>query len=252
MSTQFSIITVCYNAAQCIGPTIDSLTRQTWPHIEYIVVDGQSKDGTQDIVRSHGSRVTTFVSEPDKGIYDAMNKGIALAQGDVLFFLNADDAFCDPGVLMDVGRAFDADPGLDVVYGNVVHTIGKGPSQRRVTHSFHWITSRNIYFGDLCHQALFVRKRVFDRVGGFDLGYPINADYDWVLRIFHSGVKSLYIDRDVCDFAEGGFHMQHPEQQTRERLAIKHKYHTPLRTWLGYWALRVELKIRKLKGERIS
>lgn len=252
-TTQFSIITVCYNAAQCIGPTIASLTSQTWPRIDYVVVDGNSKDGTQDIVRQHAERISTFISEPDKGIYDAMNKGITLSKGDVLFFLNADDAFCDPGVLADVARAFDADPELDVVYGNVILTSGpQGAGQRRAHHRFHWVNARNIFFGDLCHQAVFARKRVFEQVGGFDLAYPINADYDWLLRVFKAGAKTRYIDRDICTFAEGGFHTQNPAKLHNERQAIKHKHHSPLQTWLGYWALRVQLKLRKLKGEHIS
>ena len=252
MATTFSIITVCYNAAKCIEPTIASLSAQTWPSIDFVVVDGNSKDGTQAIVRRHAERVSTFVSEPDQGIFDAMNKGTRLAKGDVLFFLNADDAFCDPTVLADVARAFEADPSLDLVFGNVIHTNGQGAFQGRRRHSFHWINERNIYFGDLCHQAVFARRQLFERVGGFDLRYPINADYDWLQQVFQSGARYRYIDRDICTFAEGGFHMQNPEKLHRERWSIKCKYHPAWRVWLGYWTLRVNLKLRKLRGEHIS
>lgn len=248
MATQFSIITVCYNAAQCIGPTMDSLVAQTWPHVDYVVVDGLSKDATPDIVRSYGSRVSTFVSEKDKGIFDAMNKGIALAKGDVLFFLNADDAFCDPAVLADVAARFDADPGLDLLYGNIVVTRGSDRQRR----SFHWVTPRNIYYGDLCHQAVFARRRVFDNVGGFNLAMPTDADYDWLLRVFASGARSRYIDRDICFFADGGFHTQDQDKHLRERWRIKTSFRPAWRVWLGYWLLRVELKLRKLRGEQIS
>jgi GT2 family glycosyltransferase len=89
-------------------------------------------------------------------------------------------------------------------------------------------------------------------VGGFDLRYPINADYDWLLRVFQSGARYRYIDRDICTFAEGGFHMQNPEKLHRERWSIKCKYHPAWRVWLGYWTLRVNLKLRKLRGEHIS
>lgn len=245
---RISIVTVCYNAAGCIEPTMASVFSQTWPNVEYVIVDGNSRDGTQGIVQRHAGRIDTFVSEPDKGIFDAMNKGIGLAQGDVLFFLNADDAFCDPQVLSDVAKCFAADPALDLVYGNVVHTAGV---QRR-KHSFHWVTPRNIHFGDLCHQAVFARRRLFDRIGGFDLAYPINADYDWLLRAFSTGVRSQYLDRDITYFAEGGFHMQQGRAHDKERQAIKRKYHPAWRVWLGYWLLRVELKLRKWQGQAIS
>jgi len=248
MSTRFSIITVCYNAAACIRPTMDSLVAQRWPHIEYVVVDGLSKDGTQDIVRSYGDRVTTFVSERDKGIFDAMNKGIALAQGDVLFFLNADDVFCDPDVLADVAAQFDADPQLDLLYGNIVVTRDGQQHPRR----FHWVTPRNIYYGDLCHQAVFARRSVFERLGSFNIQMPTDADYDWLLRVFDSGARTRYIDRNICFFADGGFHTQNQARHEAERWAIKTQYRAPWRAWLGYWLLRVELKARKLRGESIG
>ena len=248
MSTRFSIITVCYNAAGCIRPTMDSLVSQSGADIEYIVVDGASKDGTQDIVRSYGERVSTFVSEKDKGIFDAMNKGISLATGDVLFFLNADDVFCDPAVLRDVAAQFDADPSLELVYGNIVVTRDGHKHPRR----FHWVTPRNIYYGDLCHQAVFARRSVFQRLGAFNLSMPTDADYDWLLRVFHSGARTRYIDRDICFFADGGFHTQNQARHEAERWAIKTRFRAPWRVWLGYWALRVELKLRKMRGESIG
>jgi glycosyltransferase involved in cell wall biosynthesis len=248
MPTQFSVITVCYNAASCIQPTIESLAAQTWPHIEYIVVDGLSKDGTQAIVQGYGDRINTFVSEKDKGIFDAMNKGIALATGDVLFFLNADDAYCDPEVLADVAQCFDADPALDMVYGNVILTSGSARRQR----SFHWVNARNIYYGDLCHQVVFARRSVFERLGGFDLKLPTDADYDWLLRVFHSGAKARYIDRDITYFAEGGFHTQNAAAHEQERWGIKTRFRPAWRVWLGYWLLRAELKVRKLMGQSIA
>ena len=242
-----SVITVCYNAASVIQRTIASVEEQTHPDIEYIVVDGGSKDGTQDIVRSHSLRIARFTSEKDAGIYDAMNKGVAMATGDFLFFLNADDVFCDKNVIADIAAAATAEPGADILYGNVMYASASQVRRR----SFHWVTPRNIFFGDLNHQAVFARRQLFQSIGGFDLSYPINADYDWLLRVFHSGARARYVDRDISVFAEGGFHMQHAAKREAERLTIKDKYNPSWRRWLGYWALRVDLKLRKLKGQSI-
>lgn len=248
MTTRFSVITVCYNAAHCLERTMASLFAQTWPHVEYIVVDGNSTDGTQAVVQRHAPRIDKFVSEPDKGIFDAMNKAIGLSGGDVLFFLNADDAFCDPQVLADVAACFEADPALDLVYGNVVHVNGAQQRRRR----FHWVNARNIYFGDLCHQVVFARRALFQRVGGFDLAYPVNADYDWLLRAFSGGARTRYLNRDIAYFADGGFHTQQGLAHERERFAIKTKYRPAWQVRLGYWCLRLELKLRKLQGQAIS
>jgi glycosyltransferase involved in cell wall biosynthesis len=242
-----SVITVCYNAASLIERTIASVEEQTHADIEYIVVDGGSKDGTQDIVRRHAARIARFTSEKDAGIFDAMNKGVAMATGDFVFFLNADDVFCDKDVVADIAAAAVAEPDRDLFYGNVMYASASRVRRR----SFHWVTGRNIFFGDLNHQAVFARRQLFDKLGAFDLSYPINADYDWLLRVFHSGARARYIDRDISVFAEGGFHMQHAEKREAERLTIKHKYNPSWRRWLGYWMLRVDLKVRKLKGQSI-
>jgi GT2 family glycosyltransferase len=164
-----------------------------------------------------------------------------------LFFLNADDAFCDERVLADVCKAFADNPELELIFGNVVY-VGSGGARHR---SFHWVNSRNIFFGDLCHQAVFARKALFDRCGGYDLSYPINADYDWLLRVFRSGVKYRYINRDIATFAEGGFHTKDRRRQQLERQAIKEKFHSPLACKLGYWRLRVVLKLRKMAGQDV-
>jgi glycosyltransferase involved in cell wall biosynthesis len=124
---KISIITVSYNSAKTIRDTLQSVSEQSYPDIEYIIVDGNSKDATAEIVRSFGSTVSTFISEPDKGLYDAMNKGIKLASGDVVGILNSDDLYADAGVLKDVMTLFTAD--IDAVYADLVYVKADDISQ---------------------------------------------------------------------------------------------------------------------------
>src|SRR5512139_2191450 len=120
MKPLVSVVTVCYNAAGTIAATLDSVRAQTWRPLESVVVDGGSKDGTLDIVARYADVTGTVVSEPDGGIYDAMNKGIDLARGDILHFLNADDSFVDDGVIEAALAVFIAEPEVDLVYGDAV------------------------------------------------------------------------------------------------------------------------------------
>lgn len=224
MSVRFSIITVCYNAREVLPAAVASLAAQSHADREWIVVDGGSKDGTQAWVQETSpEKPSAFVSERDKGIYDAMNKGIALARGDVLFFLNADDALHDAGVLGDVAARFEADPGLDMVYGDVVARDHHESVRKR----FNFINRSTIRFEDLCHQVIFVRKRVFEQVGGFRLEWPTSADYDWMIRVFNSGSKTLYLQRDMAYFSRGGAHAQNPQALMDERRRLRLQYASP-------------------------
>lgn len=243
----FSVITVCFNAINTLPGTYDSLFGQVGADYEWIVIDGASTDGTEEWIQKNKHLISAFISEKDAGIYDAMNKGVSLAKGDLLFFLNADDAFCDEFVLQDVARAFAENPTVTLLYGNAIYQSGKRKRQRR----FHWVTRRNLVYGDLCHQAVFARRELFEKVGGFNLDYPINADYDWILRVFNSGESIKYIDRYIALFTEGGFHTRNPEEQRRERMIVKRKYSSQLGQFIGYWMLRIELKLRKLAGQKI-
>jgi len=144
MSYLVSVITVSYNAAKTVGATLDSVRAQTWRPLESVWVDGGSDDGTRDIVARYADIAGSVVSEPDRGIYDAMNKGIALARGDILHFLNADDRFVDERVIADVAQLFAADPGLDLVYGDAVYLTPDGPFLR----SYGRVTARNLIYGD--------------------------------------------------------------------------------------------------------
>jgi len=208
-----SIITVVYNGASTIGQTIRSVAEQSYAPIEYIVVDGGSTDDTIGIVKSSGDTITKWVSEPDKGIYDAMNKGIRMATGEWVYFLGSDDVFNNKDVLTSFFANGAADE-ADVVYGDVVLAGTKAPYDG--PFDLEKLLSRN-----LSHQAAFYRRSLFGRLGDFDLKYRMHADWDFNIRCFSDpAVRCRYTGVLVADFGPGGFSasMRHDLPFLREKL----------------------------------
>jgi len=179
---KISIITVCYNAADTLGDTLDSVASQNYSDVEHIIVDGGSVDGTEEVVKDKGWRVAVWRSESDQGVYDGMNKGLLLASGEVIGFLNADDVYMHSDVLTKVAATM-ADPAIDACYANLVYVDRKQIS--RVIR--HW-TSQNYAPGLFekgwmpAHPTFFVRKSVYERLGGFNLRYRLQSDFDLALR----------------------------------------------------------------------
>jgi glycosyltransferase involved in cell wall biosynthesis len=204
--TKLSLITASYNSARTISDTLRSVNAQTYPDLEYLVVDGGSKDETMAIVAREGLRVTSAVSEPDKGIYDAYNKGLSRTTGDIIGFINSDDYYCTPEALAEVMAAFEADPELEAVHGDLVYVdpVVTGKIER------HWksrpATAKTLRRGFIpAHPTLFLRRGVYDKVGGFDTAYRLAADYDFMLRAFHvHQIKSLYIPSIWVRMRSGG------------------------------------------------
>lgn len=246
-SPRFSIITVCFNAMAVLPDTLASLRSQSCRDYEWVVVDGASTDGSMDWIAQQSPDV--FVSERDKGIYDAMNKAVSRAAGEWVFFLNAGDRFADPGVLADISAELDsADQAPGVVYGDVVYFGMKGQRRKR----FHWLTRQRLIFGDLCHQAAFVRRNLFNRFGQFDLNLRYNADFDWFIRVFRSGTRLRYLQRDIALFHDAGAHVIAHEASETERDRVRARY-MPRPLWFaGHLALRSELKLRKWLGQEIG
>ena len=243
MATRISVITVCFNAASTIATTLASAREQTYPHVEHIVIDGASTDTTLDVVRADASRISRLVSEKDDGIFDAMNKGIALATGDVVYFLNADDAFVDPGVLADIARAFDADPSRALVYGNVLLKAGPPGVLNYPARPFRSHSISEFLHNSFCHQAVFVRRSLFDALGPFDLGYRYTADYEWIIRAFkaHHGRDFFFIDRNIAWYYALGRSQQHAavteaevqRMQRRHFMSVEYGWY-----WLRYVFVR--------------
>lgn len=177
-----SVITVCFNANSVIAACLDSVASQTYPNIEHIIIDGASTDGTLETLARY-PHITTLVSEPDTGIYNAMNKGVARATGDYLYFLNADDMFLAPNTLEVAMETIKTLPDTDVVYGGL-HVREKNgncfvfqPPAPEEAPDF-------LIYGCLPHQATLARRSVFERTNSFDESYRIFGDYDWFLKIF--------------------------------------------------------------------
>ena len=187
---KFSIITVCYNASATIRETIVSVLGQTYPELEYIVVDGKSDDGTTEILQSVTDKRLTFISEKDSGIYNAMNKGLRMASGDYLIFIGADDTFYDKDVLKKVTDKLTGSN--DVVYGDVLLQ----ERQRLYNGAFtRWTWGHR----NISHQCIFYPKSVYSRYQ-FNEKYRSVADWDYNLRLLIDGIRFTYIHETICTF----------------------------------------------------
>lgn len=180
---KISIITVCYNSEAFIASAIESVLSQSYTNIEYIVIDGGSQDGTMSIIQSYGERIARVVSEPDEGIYDAMNKGITLATGEVIGILNSDDFYPHADVVAQVVEAFAANPDTQMVLGNVDFVRPDDlTSPVRFYSSFRFYPWK-MRFGFMpAHPATFIKRTTFQMSGDYKLGYKTGADFDWFVR----------------------------------------------------------------------
>jgi len=200
---KISVITAAYNSQAYIASTIESFLNQTHPDKEMLVIDGASRDDTLKIVESFGAPEIRVVSEPDKGVFDAMNKGLHLFSGDAVGFLNSDDTFHDPGVLADIASAMSDS---DILYGDILMVTDhvskrvvrswRGGKFRRYAYQTGWGPP---------HPSFYMRREVARRVGDYDLSYITTADYDYMLRALAlNDFRVRYIPRIMVDFQMGG------------------------------------------------
>jgi hypothetical protein len=202
---KFTVVTVSFNAAATLTDTLESVARQRGVEVEHWLIDGGSTDATTEVVARHGSHLAGVVSERDRGLYDAMNKGAARARGEVLAFLNADDWYAAPDVLLDVSRTFDA--GADLVYGNLILIDAAAPfTIRRVWRDRPHATRDFFRLGwQPAHPATFVRRELFEATGGFDLRWRIAADYAWLVGAMQrKDVRLRHLDRTLVNMRLGG------------------------------------------------
>jgi len=202
---KISIITVAYNAVDTIESTLLSVAQQTFPDVEHVVIDGGSNDGTQDVISKHGDRISRFVSEPDHGIYDAMNKGLRLATGDVIGFLNADDVYADTGVLARVSAAMETGR-LDALFGDAEFVSPDRPGHPLRRYRSGRFRPGRIAWGWMpAHPTLFLRRHVYDRFGLFRTDYRIAGDFELVARIFHGDtLKYRHVPEVLVRMRTGG------------------------------------------------
>lgn len=203
---KISIITVSYNSEKTIETTLASVAAQNFPCHQYIIIDGASTDSTIDIVHSYPDLVTECISEPDQGIYDAMNKGVFLATGDIVGILNSDDFYLNDHVLDDVATFFSTDSELDVLLGDVDFVNDDDllrPVRRYSTGNFRpWM----FRFGLMPpHPAVFIRKSAYERVGLYKQGYKIAADFDFLIRLLLiDGAKYKITHKTLVRMRTGG------------------------------------------------
>lgn len=197
---------MAYNSAGTIVDTLRSVARQTHPDVEHIVIDGASRDATCDIVRAQGERVALLLSEPDRGIYDAMNKGLARASGEVLAFLNSDDWYAADDVLARVAAWMAEDAQLDAVLGDVEYVDPAQPQRSIRRYRSGRFRPALLAWGWMpAHPALFVRRRVFDQAGPFRTDFRIAADYEWIARAFGPGrLRYRHLDAVLVRMRMGG------------------------------------------------
>lgn len=201
---KISVITVVYNGAETIKDCTESVLSQTHQDVEYIVIDGASTDATMDIVRSFQDKIDVVVSEKDNGMYDAMNKGIARATGDVVAILNADDVYTDAGVLESIAQVFRDNPEVGCVYGDLVmvDTMGR---IRRTWRSRACTLGLFSHGWHPPHPAFFVRKDVYSNYGVFDTSFTIAADYEIMLRFLEKfRINAVYVPRVLVHMGSGG------------------------------------------------
>ena len=232
---KFSIITVTYNAGKVLEDTIQSVISQTYRNVEYIIVDGKSKDNTLEIVDKYRNHISKVVSEPDKGLYDAMNKGILLGTGDYLCFLNAGDELHDNQTLQQIVHTLKGTTLPDVIYGEtaIVDKEGRFLHMRRLSapEKLHWKSFKQGML--VCHQAFFARRELAVK-HLYDLKYRFSADFDWCIRIMKEA-KYLHNTRlTLIDYLNEGMTTQNHKASLKERFRIMAKHYGWISTILHH------------------
>ena len=248
-----SVVTVVKNGAAHLTQCIESVLTQSWPGIEYIIIDGGSTDATLDIIRTYDDRLAFWVSEPDQGIFDAMNKGIGLATGELIGLLNADDWY-EPGAVEAAATAL-LERGLRGVYYGDKYLV-----QVDMGRVYEMPASLEFWRGmNVCHQAMFVHREVYERLGGYDLRYRLAADFDFLVRALRGAIPFVRLGRFVVNFRDTGASAQALGEGNREISAILRSTYGAISTiyvknrlLTGYnlAAVAVGRFIRRLLGER--
>ena len=243
LTPTFSIVTVCFNAEAELEDTIQSVIAQTYRHVEYIIVDGASKDGTLAIIERYKGRIARVVSEPDKGLYDAMNKGLRLATGDYVCFLNAGDCFHEDSTLQQMADSLTMAGLPDVLYGEtaLVDKERHFVRMRRLTAP-EVLTWRSFKQGMLvCHQAFFAKTAL---AAPYDLQYRYSADFDWCIRIMKKAKTLHNTHLTLIDYLEEGMTTKNRRASLIERFRIMAKHYGMISTAArhAWFVLRALLK----------
>lgn len=216
---KISIITITLNAERYLEQTIASVVNQTYSNREYIIVDGGSTDGTLDIIKKYESEIDNWISEPDNGIADAMNKGIDLATGDYILFLHSDDYLVNSSVLERASEYLG--DRFDIFFFQVLHDIN-GQNQVSSNRSLGWLT--NFKMGS-CHQGQLCSRKLFQRIGKFDTSFKIDMDYDLILRAYRAGASCNSVNMPLAVMRLIGISSRTDWKSLRERFDEERRVH---------------------------
>jgi glycosyltransferase len=203
---RITIITVCYNRKTTIAKTINSVLDQNYPNIEYIIIDGNSTDGTKEIIESYRDRISQYISEPDKGMYDAINKGLQLATGDVVGLMHSDDEFYDERAIGRIVARFNYDPSIEGVYGDGVY-VSNDTKERLIRNRIGGPFSlQKVKSGWLpLHPTVYLKKTIIDKHGLYNLDFKIASDTEFLLRyLYKHKIKVSYINAYIVKMRMGG------------------------------------------------
>ncbi len=233
-SIVFSVITVCYNAEACIRSTLESVVNQSYKQIEYIIIDGASKDKTLNLVQAITPQAK-LLSEQDKGIYDAMNKGLDLATGDYVCFINAGDAFASNKTLEELAESINNNKETmpDIIYGDTELVDAQGNSlglrRLRPPKKLSWKSFKSGML--VCHQSFYPRRELCPK---YDLSYRFSADVDWCIRIMKEAKSYLFVNKPLSLYLNEGTTTQNHRASLIERFRIMQKHYGLITTILQH------------------
>lgn len=248
MNARVSIITVVFNRKSELEKTIQSVISQTYTDIDYIIIDGGSTDGTQDIIKKYGKKISFWVSEKDNGIYDAMNKGMKYAKGDYVWFLNAGDKIFSENTLKEIMESGDD---ADVLYGDVeiIDDSGKSYGRRELKTPPEKLTWKNMIDGMVVsHQSLLIRK---DIACDYDLKYKYVADIDWAIRVLKKSRKTVNTNRILSSFLIGGFSRKNTIASLKERYRMLCTHFNPVLVTLNHIKLSYKFIVYIIKRRKL-
>jgi glycosyltransferase involved in cell wall biosynthesis len=245
---KLSVITIVYNNVRDIERTVLSVLNQSYSNIEYLIIDGASNDGTMDILRQYESRISKLVSEKDKGIYDAMNKGLALATGDYVLFMNSGDEIYASNT---VERIFASGDDADIYYGEteMFDEAWQSLGQRRhkAPEAFTW---KDFKYGmSISHQAIYIRKSLTEP---YDLTYKLSSDIDWILKAAKKAKKIVNVKAVVAKYLVGGMSKKKHRQSLAERFSIFVKHYGLIPTIFNHLLIAMNLVFYYLRHRRTN
>ena len=225
---RISIITICYNRSATMEQSIKSVLGQDYPNIEYIIVDGNSTDGTKDIIESYSGKISKYISEPDKGMYDAINKGLAMATGDVVGLMHSDDVFYDSTVVSKIAASFANHSAIEGLYGNGIYVTNDAAEnlvRNRIGGAYNLNRIKRGWLP--LHPTVYLKKSLIDQYGVYDLNFKIASDTEFLLRyLYKYKVKLHYLDDYIVKMRMGGLSTSYSRafEVLKEDYAI-YKYH---------------------------